>query len=194
MNSIIGFEQASHANILILSDSHNNRNAVHKILQQHEAHCHAAVFCGDGARDFLSQVSLPCAVVRGNNDSSLCHIHTGTAERIESLNAIEWFTVCGKRIMLTHGHLFYDTMRLVYAAQEQTADIILYGHTHIAHAQWQQNTLLLNPGSCSLPRNGQSPAFCILSLALHKTPEYYFYTLSATGTSSRYTFSDSMNP
>lgn len=194
MNSIAGFEQSQHVRILILSDSHNNRNAVHRILQQHESQCDAAVFCGDGARDFLSQVTLPCAAVRGNNDSSLCHIHAGTTARTETLNAVEWLVVCGRRIMLTHGHLFYDTERLLLTAQEQQADIVLYGHTHVAQARWHQNLLLLNPGSCSLPREGQLPGFCILSLAMGKTPEYQFYALSATGKSSFYMFSDRANP
>ena len=59
------------------------------------------------------------------------------------------------RIIQTHGHLFqinFSFQKLDLWAQEEDADICLYGHLHIPDAWKEGRTLFLNPGSVSLPR------------------------------------------
>ena len=59
------------------------------------------------------------------------------------------------RIIQTHGHLFqinFSFKSLDLWAQEEDADICLYGHLHIPDAWKEGRTLFLNPGSVSLPR------------------------------------------
>ena len=52
--------------------------------------------------------------------------------------------------ILTHGHLYgvkSDLTRVVYAARERNADLLLYGHTHIPVTDYEDGLYILNPGS-----------------------------------------------
>src|SRR5699024_5856961 len=54
-----------------------------------------------------------------------------------------------------HGHLFdikSSLMKLEYRAQEVGADIICFGHSHVAYAENINGRLFINPGSIRLPR------------------------------------------
>ena len=58
--------------------------------------------------------------------------------------------LAGKRFFLTHGHLYgvkSDLTRVVYAARERSADILLYGHTHVPETDYEDGLYILNPGS-----------------------------------------------
>jgi putative phosphoesterase len=59
----------------------------------------------------------------------------------------------GKRIMMTHGDLYsvkHSLTRIVAAASEKGADIVLFGHTHTPHLSYvsgERPYYLFNPGS-----------------------------------------------
>ncbi len=59
----------------------------------------------------------------------------------------------GKRIFLTHGHLFgvkSGTARLLLEARRLGADIALFGHTHQPFCAREPDGLwVMNPGACS---------------------------------------------
>lgn len=83
---------------------------------------------------------IPFHYVRGNNDFS-CY---APDEKV--------IDVCGKRIFLTHGHglrVKYDSdyQRLIQRGDEENADIIVFGHTHIPFEERKNHLSLLNPGS-----------------------------------------------
>ena len=64
----------------------------------------------------------------------------------------ETLKICGKKIFITHGHLYNAKMglyKVVCAAREEGADILLYGHTHIAMNTYEDGLYVMNPGSCS---------------------------------------------
>ena len=66
----------------------------------------------------------------------------------------------GHRIFLCHGHtrgVKYGLGGLLSAAKEKHADIALYGHTHIAHEEYDSESgiYLLCPGSIGAPRDGR---------------------------------------
>jgi len=92
--------------------------------------------------------------VKGNCDFS---------EGVPSDRLIE---VCGKKIFLTHGHRYgvkENLSRLRYKALETGADIVLYGHTHIAKIDFEEGIWYINPGSASLPRDGDR-SYVIISI------------------------------
>ena len=65
----------------------------------------------------------------------------------------------GKRIFYTHGHTYgvkYGTSKLSEAARLNKYDIVLYGHTHIAKILYEDGIYIVNPGSCSSPREGRA--------------------------------------
>jgi len=62
----------------------------------------------------------------------------------------------GKRIYLTHGHLYgvkKGCLNLFYRGKEVGADLVVYGHTHSWSQQRMEDMIIFNPGSPSRPRN-----------------------------------------
>jgi putative phosphoesterase len=63
--------------------------------------------------------------------------------------------VYGKKIFFTHGDL-YGVKRTInniyYKGKELGADIVLFGHTHEQMIEKDEELILMNPGSISLPR------------------------------------------
>ena len=81
--------------------------------------------------------------------------------------------VAGHRIFLTHGHLFnvrLDTGMLAEAARTTGADIVVYGHTHIALVEHGDVTVL-NPGSIARPRDEQRGSFMLVDLNAGESPQ-----------------------
>jgi len=72
-----------------------------------------------------------------------------------------------RKILLVHGHLFnvkFSFDRLLNKAKEESADIVIFGHTHRTKCQYYSNVLLFNPGSLSRPLYGEKPSFGVLEL------------------------------
>lgn len=125
--------------VCVCSDSHGNAANMDKMLLRETPA--VLLFLGDGLRD-LRGLTLPqgCRVhaVSGNCDF-------GASEPELRLLSLE-----GVRILMMHGHraaVKASLFRLDLLAQENRADIALYGHTHRQNAQWSEQRLLLCPGS-----------------------------------------------
>lgn len=96
------------------------------------------------ARDIARETKLPYDAVGGNCD--------GSREKGKLL------TIDGKKMFLTHGHLFgvkTDLMRLSYHALEIGADVVFFGHTHMPFLEIVRGILFCNPGSASRPVFGE---------------------------------------
>ena len=84
--------------------------------------------------------------VCGNNDFGSDYAPTGLCK----LN--------GRTIYYTHGHLqrvHTNLFMLLAQAKQYGADIVLFGHTHIALVQEIDGVHFFNPGSASRPRAGE---------------------------------------
>ncbi len=136
--------------IVVFSDSHNNYFALRDIAQA-QPKADVFVHLGDGEREFeylctnFPFKELFC--VRGNGDFG-------------SLSPTEDMLHLGKkRVFITHGHT-YGVKRgldeLKGRALEMKADVVLFGHTHVAMTEYDGETGIyyLNPGSVSLPQHG----------------------------------------
>ncbi len=54
------------------------------------------------------------------------------------------------KALITHGHMYdvkYSTDRLIYAAQERKAQIVMYGHTHVPDNSEAGGVKVINPGT-----------------------------------------------
>ena len=129
--------------LLVMSDSHGDRAVVADIKQRYIGTVTALFHNGDSELDSSDSLWEGIQVVKGN-----CDYGGGFPERlITQVGAI--------RVAQTHGHLFginYSCQRLDYWAQEEEADICLYGHLHIPDACMRGKTLFVNPGSVLQPR------------------------------------------
>jgi len=143
--------------ILVLSDTHGSKLWMEKALTA-AGRIDEIFHLGDHVRDAVSladQTKLPVSFVKGNCDFG-------------DFPLKEMRVVCGKRILLTHGHQLavkYTLDRLIYAGEEANADAVLYGHTHRAYLEFSGGLLLLNPGSAAEPRDGGKHTAAILSVS-----------------------------
>lgn len=132
--------------IVAFSDSHGAQEALERCVRHALTGIkpYAAVFLGDGERDFerLHPLLYRCGVhayqVAGNNDfGSSCE-----KEFVIQLDGVS--------VYACHGHtrqVYYTLNSLLYAAREHGAQAALYGHTHVPSVEWQDGVVLLNPGS-----------------------------------------------
>ncbi|MGN0662941.1 MAG: metallophosphoesterase family protein [Faecalibacterium sp.] len=128
--------------LVILSDSHNHRGAVERILRA-ESDADAVIFLGDGLRDLELALTLFPRMrvysVAGNCDY-------GALEPLDGLAAFDQVV-----LFYTHGHMYgvkYDLDTIVEAAAARGAQVALFGHTHHALAEQRGDVFLFNPGSC----------------------------------------------
>jgi len=72
-----------------------------------------------------------------------------------------------KKFFLTHGHN-YDVDngidKIVEKAKEVGADYALFGHTHVHIRERVDGITVLNPGSTTLPRKGDTKGYYIINL------------------------------
>lgn len=125
--------------ICVCSDSHGNVDALQRLVLREAPNY--IWFLGDGERDW-ERVELrplqPFAAVCGNCDFASQEPLT------------RQFTVCGKKILLTHGHMFHvkeGLMRLEAEAVERGLDLIFYGHTHRPAMDTFEHCQIVCPGS-----------------------------------------------
>ena len=133
---------------LIISDSHYHEENIEKALKK----CRGAevvFYLGDGIRALGSVIDRHPEVawfyVLGNCDrpTEIRGVPVGKVERV---------TLCGKRIVLTHGDLYgakYGRGGLISLAKEEGADVVLYGHTHEPKEEYisERDLWLFNPGA-----------------------------------------------
>lgn len=130
--------------ILVMSDSHQDRNVIEMLKQKYDGQVNAMFHCGDSELPAGDPVWQGINVVTGNMDSD--------ADYPELLVR----TLADKKILLTHGHIqginLYGHSQLENLAQEKSADIVLFGHIHLPVAEIISGRLYLNPGSVAQPR------------------------------------------
>jgi putative phosphoesterase len=126
--------------LLILSDSHQEINAMAEAVRREAPD--AVLHLGDHFEDAqkLAQLfpEIPLHAVEGNTDYA-------PGAPVELLLTFE-----GKRVYMTHGHLFGVKMGLHSIKRKGdavAADLVLFGHTHQPLLQDAGDMTLMNPGS-----------------------------------------------
>ncbi|MBR5647243.1 MAG: metallophosphoesterase family protein [Treponema sp.] len=179
-----------HARVLTISDSHGNYNLLIKIVRQFGPSCNALIFCGDGARDiaellevadeneeFKKCVPPVIAFVRGNGDSSTVPVSFDIGRNNKHAFSLlkgtvvvplmQTLTVNSHNILITHGHyqgVDFGYENLMSEMQIHESSYAVYGHTHVACTERQEDYNFINPGSISRPRASQPPCFAILTV------------------------------
>lgn len=65
----------------------------------------------------------------------------------------------GERTMYaTHGHIYNENQ----LPPLKEGDILIHGHTHVLCAEKREHYILLNPGSVSIPKEGNPPTYAVL--------------------------------
>lgn len=64
----------------------------------------------------------------------------------------------GKTFYMSHGHIYNENN----LPPLKTGDIFMHGHTHVLRAEKVGDITILNPGSVSIPKEGNPPTYAIL--------------------------------
>ncbi len=137
--------------VLILSDSHGLTKEIEQIKIRH--HADLNIHCGDSELPTDAPQLTAFTTVRGNCDWTATFPHEEVIE------------VGGVRIFISHGHLTQvksTLMNLQYRALEFDADIVCFGHSHIAYAEMIDHCLFINPGSIRFPNRIKEPSYVLL--------------------------------
>lgn len=62
-----------------------------------------------------------------------------------------------RAVYATHGHVYHETN----LPPMKTGDVLLHGHTHVLRAEEKNGILFLNPGSVSIPKEGNPPTYAV---------------------------------
>ncbi len=131
--------------ILVVSDSHRRSDNIQKIIEKNGP-VDMLIHLGDIEDDtekIKEWAGCPCYFVCGNCDYDF------------KLQNCQIINLGPHRIFAVHGHKYAvhsDTLRLELAAKEMHSDIALFGHTHVPYLYEGSDITILNPGSCSQPR------------------------------------------
>lgn len=134
----------------------------------------AGALCLQGNHEAMLVGELPLSA-RAEEVMGLRRFATGVdaawLRRVGRTGPLVQLDVEGRRLVLAHGALDDPLQGRVHDASDvpglddMDADAVLVGHTHRPMLYQGGGTLLLNPGSCGLPRDqGDLPAFAVLDL------------------------------
>ena len=132
--------------IVVVSDSHGHTKILNEIYEKEKAKTQLFIHCGDccdiktNVKDYL--------VVRGN-----CDFLADYPEFLE-------LTLPIGKIYCFHGLGGLGMIKRII--KEKHPDIILYGHTHQRNKMMIENTLVLNPGSVTYPRDFLAPSYLVI--------------------------------
>lgn len=143
--------------IVVFSDTHGSFMAADTIVKSNPL-CDHFIFLGDGMEEIEHIMNIypekRFHCVAGNCDSC----DTPSSLTIELFNT---------KIFMTHGH-HYNVREsheaLVARAREDSAQVILYGHTHCRYYKYSKGFHILNPGSAFQPKDGLPPGYAIIDL------------------------------
>ena len=128
--------------ILVFSDSHKDCKPCFDVINRIigvDMILHAGDHSEDAKRISAQFPDIPVHFVAGN-----CDFGDGAKELVIEAE--------GKKIFLTHGHLYNVKNELEYTtlyerARELGCDCAVFGHTHIGFCDVRRGITLLNPGS-----------------------------------------------
>jgi hypothetical protein len=143
---------------LVISDTHRSLNNAFKVIDDIHDKIDGIIHLGDLVEDVemlkRRYPNTDIYNVPGNCD----YIFTGDVDE-------KLLVLGGKRIFITHGHKYgvnSGIYRLALRGKELNADCCLYGHTHVPLLEYDENMLIMNPGSISSPRGNSTFNYGVL--------------------------------
>lgn len=145
--------------ILAISDTHGKIDALESVFLLHpEADYY--IHCGDGERELNSflmaypEYTGRTFHVKGNCDWS----SVSPTQLVLDLEN-------GHRLVALHGHTLDGGVgSMYYVAQEEKADLVLFGHLHRRHDNIMGRVRIVSPGSAAQPRDGLPPSYALIDL------------------------------
>jgi len=160
--------------LLIASDIHGSAYYCRKMLEVYEASgAQRMILLGDvlyhGPRNDLPKEYVPKEVICMLNEKKHeIYAVRGNCEAEVDQMVLEFpvladymLLMLGNRaVYATHGHIYNENN----LPPMKKGDILLHGHTHVLRAEEKEGILIWNPGSVSIPKEGNPPTYAILEI------------------------------
>ena len=156
---------------LAASDIHGSATACRRVLEAFEREkAEGLLLLGDilyhGPRNPLPEGHDPKECIRLLNEYRN-HIAAvrGNCEAAVDQMVLQFPVMADYCILNLDGRTFYATHGHIYNENNlppiQEGDILIHGHTHVLKAEQKEGYVLLNPGSVSIPKEGNPPTYAI---------------------------------
>lgn len=157
---------------MIASDIHGSAYYCRKLLEEFEASgAERLILLGDilyhGPRNDLPKEYAPkevIALLNAHKDRIYCirgNCDTEVDQMVLEFPILADYALIaagGLTIYATHGHVY----NAGHLPPMQKGDILLHGHTHVLKAEQCGDITILNPGSVSIPKEGNPPTYAVL--------------------------------
>lgn len=167
---------------MIASDIHGSAYYCRKLLEVFEASgAGRLILLGDilyhGPRNDLPKEYAPketLAMLNGYKDRIYCVRGNCDTEvdqmvlKFPILADYALFVLEGTVIYATHGHVYHEG----HLPPMKKGDVLLHGHTHVLRAEKCGDITILNPGSVSIPKEGNPPTYGILEHGLFRILDF----------------------
>lgn len=167
---------------MFASDIHGSAYYCRKMLEAYkEEKAERLVLLGDllyhGPRNDLPREYAPKEVIPMLNEKKReIYAVRGNCEAEVDQMVLEFpvladyciLSVDGKTIYATHGHVYNPD----HLPPIQEGDILIHGHTHVLKAEKMDGYILLNPGSVSIPKEGNPPTYAVLEDGVFRIKDF----------------------
>ena len=158
--------------LMFASDIHGSAYYCRKMLEAYQAEeAGRLILLGDilyhGPRNDLPKEYAPKEVIAMLNlmKNDICAVRGNCEAEVHQMvldfpvMADYALILYGERnLYATHGHIYNENN----LPPLKNGDILIHGHTHVLKAEKREDYTLLNPGSVSIPKEGNPPSYAIL--------------------------------
>ena len=167
---------------LFASDIHGSSYYCRKLLDAfREEQAERLVLLGDllyhGPRNDLPREYAPKEVIALLNEhKNKIYAVRGNCEAEVDQMVLEFPVMADYCILSVDGRTFYATHGHIYNQDNlpplQEGDILIHGHTHVLKAQQMDGYILLNPGSVSIPKEGNPATYAVLENSIFTIKDF----------------------
>lgn len=167
---------------LFASDIHGSAYYCRKLLDAfREEQAERLVLLGDllyhGPRNDLPREYAPKEVIALLNEhKNKIYAVRGNCEAEVDQMVLEFPVMADYCILSVDGRTFYATHGHIYNQDNlpplQKGDILIHGHTHVLKAQQMDGYILLNPGSVSIPKEGNPATYAVLENSIFTIKDF----------------------
>ena len=158
--------------LMFASDIHGSAYYCRKMLEAYQAEeAGRLILLGDilyhGPRNDLPKEYAPKEVIAMLNPmkNDICAVRGNCEAEVDQMVLdfpvmVDYALILyGERnLYATHGHIYNENN----LPPLKNGDILIHGHTHVLKAEKREDYTLLNPGSVSIPKEGNPPSYAIL--------------------------------
>lgn len=168
--------------LMIASDIHGSAYYCRKLLEAYDREgADKLLLLGDvlyhGPRNDLPEEYAPKEVIAMLNPlKNEIYAVRGNCEAEVDQMVLEFpvmadyfiFIENGKAVYATHGHIYNAD----HLPPMKEGDVLLHGHTHVLKAERREGYTLLNPGSVSIPKEGNPNTYAVMENGLFEIRDF----------------------